>query len=759
MRDRKEIFKTLHASFSNGMVVVRNKEAGEWLKSKGLSVELTGASYSSGQTHHRKDQIFIDELLSIGFLTPSNAAVRSPEMKAYSSFGKEAIVFALRNELNEVVNFSAIRIFTQDYTPQYLNEDGIYPSYPHPLTEHLYITDTVLDAAILLESRLLGNRDAVISLYNGRMTDEMTNAINGLSNLKEIIVIPKKDGATETAAELIKSLLPAIHIHRIHLPESHSLNDMWVNYGLEGVQQLLNESNEQAEVIAPEQKESVLKRIAEGKLSYETSLGTYYVLGNLSTDLGNLKTTVHFEELNSKRKHRAKPDLYDRQQLVTFAKAISEAEGMDQSQVEADLLKLTDLLETYRDEQLEAEYGTKQKPQNLLPPEKEKEAIEFLSQPDLIQHIDKLIETSGIVGEESNRKMVFVIASTYKMLNPLHGLIQGTSGSGKSHLINAIAGLMPPEDVNDMSRITSKSLYNYTNNELMNKLIVIQDIDGVEDEKAMFGLRELQSSGYLKSSTTYKNKDGRNVSTIRTVHAKFASLIATTHAEIYFDNLSRSIVLGVNESEEQTKRIINYQNQVTAGIIDKMEQKKAKELIQNCMRTLKPYEVVNRFADKIHLPVEAKMLRRLNNHYQDFVKQITILHQYQRNKDEQGRLISTREDLKLACEILFDAIMWKIDELDSSLRQFFEQLKNYVKKQNGSGQYKFSTREVRQTFNLSRSQVDRYIQDLKHLEYIQIGEGSANKGYKYQISYWDDMAKIRQKVKDGLMSQIAQIKE
>ena len=137
MKDRKDIFRTLHASFSNGIRAAKSKEAQQWLKDKGLSVDLTGACFSSGQTHHRREQTFIDELLSVGFLVPSNAAVRSPELKAYTSFGKEAIVFALRNELNDVVNFYAIRISTKDQRAEYLNAEGIYPSYPHQLTERL----------------------------------------------------------------------------------------------------------------------------------------------------------------------------------------------------------------------------------------------------------------------------------------------------------------------------------------------------------------------------------------------------------------------------------------------------------------------------------------------------------------------------------------------------------------------------------------------------------------------------------------------
>ncbi|MDQ3190781.1 MAG: hypothetical protein M3Q58_04235 [Bacteroidota bacterium] len=557
--------------------------------------------------------------------------------------------------------------------------------------------------------------------------------------------------------QYLKNKNPQLRISEISLPENHSLNTMWLNYGLDGILSLLEE---RVIITNPDlfrTEISELNLIHEGKMSFKTSLGTYYILGQLPSDLGIMKVSIHFEETTSKRKHRNKIDLYDRAHVLNFSKAISEGEHLEQNDIEADLLKLTDLLEIHRDDQLELNQSTKRKSVNLLPPEKEREAIIFLSQPDLINRIDGLIQTSGIVGEESNRKMVFVIASTYKMLQPLHGLIQGTSGSGKTHLINAIASLMPSEDILNMTRVTSKSFYHYQKDELVNKLVLIQDIDGL-DEEAQYAFREMQSAGQVSSSTTYKDKFGNLLSTVKTVQASFASLVATTHAEIYYDNMSRSIVLGIDESEEQTHLIIVQQNKKIAGLIDGVAEVKARELLQNCIRTLKTYEVVNRYADKLLLPVEAKMLRRLNNHYQSFVCQITLLNQFQREQDEQGRLIATIEDLEQACEILFDAIMWKIDELDSSTRQFFEQLKNYVKKQSQGIQYKFSAREVRQEFNLSKSQMFRYMDEMKQLEYIHVAEGSANKGFKYKIAYWDDMDKTRQRIKNELMNQIRGLK-
>ncbi|TEB41017.1 hypothetical protein D0809_27665, partial [Flavobacterium circumlabens] len=123
---------------------------------------------------------------------------------------------------------------------------------------------------------------------------------------------------------------------------------------------------------------------------------------------------------------------------------------------------------------------------------------------------------------------------------------------------------------------------------------------------------------------------------------------------------------------------IAIQNKKIAGKGDNENEVQATQLLRNAMRVLKSYEVINPFADKLTLPLEAKMLRRLNSQFQNFVSQITILHQYQRKTDSKGRLISTKEDVKSAVDIFFTSIIIKVDELDKSTRQFFENLKGYV---------------------------------------------------------------------------------
>lgn len=553
----------------------------------------------------------------------------------------------------------------------------------------------------------------------------------------------------EMIREEIQKLKPNLPISVVTLPDGDTINETWLKYGTQGVAELIRSNT------PCERPQGGLIILNDYKISFEGNAGTYLVIGRLSMEMQNMKVALQIIDRKSRRKHRLKIDLFELAHVQFQCKELSEKQNLDYDTLEADLIKLTDLLEVYREEMFDAEVNpiAEQYSAKELTPRASEKAVEFLSKPNLLKNIDALLEQSGIIGEQENRMMLFVIASGYKMPYLLHALVQGTSGEGKSHLLNSIAQCIPQEDVMNTTRITKKSLYHYQDKELTNKLILIQDFDGL-DEEAQFAFREMQSAKFLTSSTVSKDQFGNVRGKLKQVNAHFASLTATTQAEVYYDNMSRSVVIGVDESLEQTLSIVQQQNKKIAGLIDTEKEQQAKELLRNAMRVLKSYVVINPYADKIMLPLEAKMLRRLNSQFQNFVSQITILHQFQRKTDSKGRLIATKEDIQKAVDIFFSAIMIKVDELDGSTRQFFEKMKQYIRKQPKGTTHRFTAREIRQEINISKSTNFKYFNSLLELEYIQAVEGSPNRGFKYLIAHWDDIEKLRTKVRSDLNRQL-----
>lgn len=817
-QERNIIFNKIHNSLLKGLKNVYSKIPQKWLADKALSSELTGAGFNAGQFHNDCNEGEIKLLIEINFRKYSRK--NSNGVDGYKTFGNYGILFPLKNRKGNIVNFYAIRLKTNPEEHSMLNGEGIYPAYPQEMATRLFITTDMIDSASVLESRVLQNRDAVIFIPSGKLLQQHLDAISRLTELQTIIWIFNNDKHQvnmKNTTQQLKSLIQRVPLRRVVIPENDNLNQIYLREGSTGIQKLLDSSElieevsevestplpimpietiqeEEVVIFSPpkstvetseEQNPALAEKweqkandflsgnsevnaidldnpkldiIHEHKIVFRRTLNNYYVLGSMTQDIGSLRITLMVEEVATERKERTKIDLYEKEQVLLYAQQISELYNQATEEVETDIALLTDLLEKFREAQLQqskTHFQSKTKAQTITP-EKQSDCVQFLRTKNFMKGIDELIQQAGVVGEESTRRLLFVIASTYKMSTPLHALVQGTSGSGKSHLINTIGECFPPEDVISMTRVTSKSFYHYTKDELVDKLLLIQDYDGL-DEEAQFAFRELQSAGNISSSTTYKDRYGNLMSAVKTVRSHFASLLATTKAEVYYDNMSRSMITGVDESDEQTKQIITHQNRKLAGIIDSREERKAKEFLQNCMRCIQPLEVVNPYADKVYLPIEAKMLRRLNSHYQAFVKQITILHQYQRKKDDRGRLIAEPEDLKLACEILFDAIMLKVDDLDSSLRQFYDRLKAYIIKvapNQKEKEFQFTQRDVRLALNISKTQCFRYFEELELLEYIQRSGGYSNRGFKYKIVFWDEMNKMRDKIQTELNKQL-----
>nr|WP_298656253.1 toprim domain-containing protein [uncultured Flavobacterium sp.] len=385
--------------------------------------------------------------------------------------------------------------------------------------------------------------------------------------------------------------------------------------------------------------------------------------------------------------------------------------------------------------------------------QKPSNAIDFLKRKHLLKNLNIEIGKAGIVGEENSRMLLFLIIISYLNKSPLHALVQGSSGSGKTHIISRIADLMPQEDVLRFTRITESSLYNWGEFDLFQKVVIIEDLDGLKED-ALYALREFISNQVLRSSVTIKDKKGNNKSSHKIVKGQFSSLSATTKGETYEDNMSRSFLIAVDESKEQTARIIEYQNKRNAGEIDLNEPNKAVNFIQSIVRHLKVYEVINPYATQLHLPEKVHKIRRLNEMYQAVIKQVTFLNQYQRKLTNNNQLITEIEDIEQATEVLFESIILKVDELDGSLRQFFERLKKHVKTENEE----FLQREIRQLFNISKTQLQRFINTLLELEYIKQSGGYNNKGIKYKIAYWDNHQKLRAEIKDFLYNQIQELK-
>ena len=768
---------TLTSMFSYFISALHNsKPARDYAISRSLEYSKLEIGYNTGQFHHVKDTAYLERLVDAGLLSVSLIR-NSKGVPTHTVFGRYSLVFALKNKVGQVSGLYFRSTVDEDKQKHYYLKEstGLYPQYPQPNAQVLILTESIIDAATLLQLPEITDQYSVLAAYGtNRLTAEHMNAIKGLNHLREIIFAFDSDDAghkatAKYAAQLKEQLPNVFTFSTLDLPckdvnetqQAHQ-KDIFVHLVEKRKPVLFSTEKENPkteETTAAKAKEtapaglsasSVLNTKNPFKIAYKTETANYYIQGGVSRMLDSMKVTLVVEHTKTLHKSRNKVDLYEDKQVEKLCKDTSEKLQLRKDLLESDIYKLTDLLDTFRETQTENQSESNE--DFIIPlTAKEKQQVEaFAKKPDLIKRLGELLGKAGIVGEEKNRIFLLIIAASYKMPETLHALIQGSSGSGKTRLLKQISDCIPKEKVTKLTRVSDKVLYNYPEKYFMNRLLCLEDIDGLSEE-AEFAFRELQSNGELNSATSSKLENGQIVAGQKTVKGPIASMACTTRGEIYEDNMSRVFLLAVDESYEQTRQIIHYQNQRAAGTIQEEQEHATKVFIQNFIRELKPFKVVNPYANKIHLPQEAHKIRRLNDLFQSFVKMITVLNQYQRSKDEKGRLITQIEDMQTAIGILFESIVLKVDELDGSLRQFYENLKKHVEKKSKS--YEFTRFEVKDATGLGKTQQHHYLNQLLEMEYVQ-QFGFANRGFKYKIVHWDNYSALRERIKKSLQSQL-----
>ncbi|MFA6925256.1 MAG: hypothetical protein WC223_13505 [Bacteroidales bacterium] len=481
------------------------------------------------------------------------------------------------------------------------------------------------------------------------------------------------------------------------------------------------------------------------------------ILGGVRLDgLDRLRITIKIEHQWRALRHNL--DLYNDMQTEKLVRRAAEKLEIGTSHISKALAELTTELEKYRLEQI-AMKKEKQETCKALTAEQIKEATTFLQSDNLLQATNDYIGKSGVIGEEYNRILMYIIFTSRKREHPLHIISLGSSGTGKTYLQEKVGELIPEENKVEITTLSDNAFYYFGQQELQNKLILIEDLDGAEN--VMYPLRELQSKKRISKTVAHKDTRGNTRTVHLTVEGPVSVAGCTTKESIYEDNANRSFLIYPDESKEQDERIMEYQRKLSAGTINTGEQQKIKELLQNSQRILQPITVRNPYAEYLKIPEEVFKPRRTNSHYLQFIEAITFYKQYQREQKpdaETGELYieTTLEDINEANKLMKEILLRKSDELSGACRNYFEKLKLYLI---GQQQKNITNREISQKLRIPLTTVKRYHLDLLNSGYLKRISQKENKAYHYEIVSYEEYKQLKANIETILDKQLEELKK
>lgn len=485
------------------------------------------------------------------------------------------------------------------------------------------------------------------------------------------------------------------------------------------------------ELLSSPKNERLVQKHPE-KIIFNGRYHRFEILGHLPYDLADLSVMIVLIDDQNARKVRRKINLFSQEQILAWCAELSEELFQDPSEFEQDIFLLADLLEKFREDKLFIPEVIPVKAARI-PAGVRKAAMKILRSKNLFEQLDQLLLQAGIAGEEKNRLPLFLVALSYKFSDGLHAIIQGSSGSGKSHLMNTIATCFPHEDVISFTRISSKSLFHQSDQVLDKKLLLIQDYDGLEGS-ARFALRELQSAHKISQQLTMHDRHVGIISKHHCIQASFSSIMATTHYHLYKDNVSRSLVFVMDESAGQTQKVIEGQCLFSTDNTNKKLSLNAQHILQAVTFLLQPKKVLNEFASAIHFPTEITEYRRIHSQLLKLFSVVTWIKQFSIKDSAENILYTSKTDLQDCIQIFGDVLFNTLEIEQPGIIDFKMIIEKYL--QNLSlKRNRFYASEISSAFNLSRSTICRKLDLLVQCGHARVIAGNRKSGFVYSLTH------------------------
>jgi DNA primase catalytic core len=375
-------------------------------------------------------------------------------------------------------------------------------------------------------------------------------------------------------------------------------------------------------------------------------------------------------------------------------------------------------------------------------------ALALLRDPKLLDRILEDFERCGIVGEQTNTLVGYLAAVSRKLDDPLAIIIQSTSAAGKSSLMDAILAFVPEEQRIKYSAMTGQSLYYLGDCDLQNKVLAIVEEEGAE--RASYALKLLQSEGELTIASTGKDpQSGRMVTQEYHVEGPVMIMLTTTAIDIDEELLNRCIVLTVDESREQTRRIHELQREARTltGLRRKLDKTAILAAHRNAQRLLRPLRVVNPFAQRLTFLNDRTRTRRDHEKYLTLIDTIAFLHQYQRQAKPAPNAASgatyievTVEDIAAANRIAGEVLGRSLDELPPQTRRLLLLIDEFVSRECRRlklvrADFRFTRRDVREHTGWTDFQVRVHLDRLMQMEYVLSHRGRRGQSFVYELLY------------------------
>lgn len=672
-----------------------------------------------GYSNGRLSQILNDpalkaQLIELGILTPKGAERLTG-----------CLIFPIYGITGAIVDFWCVPPSPAQGTARFLLNRPIefWNIAAAKLSSVQYVVVNPIDGFALLEAGF-GN---VIGFYPDRGQPQ----VDGLGSLgvQRLVIVLGDNSESEILAPKIRALLKPFNAEVIMLPKSSGPNDFIVTRGVKALSEaIVAATHHVAAVSIPN-----MRPLPDG---FVLPIGNLrYTVNGLEKTKRQLKASLRVE-----RGEKLWADTFDLNQArprKEFVGEVARVMGEAIDRLEADMNKLMEACE------VRLAQPDLVLPDSFVEPVPEgdrREAEVFGKDPRLIELIIADFHELGIVGEEFNILLSYLVMTSRKMDEPLSVTFQSTVGVGKSYLADRTRELCPPEDLFYASHLSGKALYHLAQTALRNKFMAFEEQAGMK--QAMQSVRMLLSSGGLTTKTATRDQaSGRLQTESKRVEGPVAMLLPDSDPNSDRESRSRFIVSSMDETKEQTRAI--HARQLQQHTLDGLAADKNKKAI------LRRHHAFQRLLQTLWVcvpdPAKIRCMDDRLNSRRDFPKilrlvmAIAFLRQFQKEIiQREGRNCIEVDDYDMALAMPLVRRLFStrnLREVSKPSRDLLTALHQMQVAAASKESFTFTRRQVREYSGMANTSLHRCLRELEEFEMVVRDTSTRRRPFRYTLDW------------------------
>ncbi len=694
--------------------LLSNEKALEYLKSRGLKNPQIwsrfGIGFADGTLLEKLGKSHKESLKETGILRERGA-----------EHFKNCLTFPIYDDFGIVVGLYGRHISKQS------NIKHIYLSGKHKgvfnrkaskvYPDELILTESVIDALSLIE---LGFENVQCTYGTNGFTKEHLKVLKE-DEVKRVVIAFDNDEAGKKASKQLKEILlkEGFEIKVVYPLVGKDWNDSLLKGKTKGA---ISQFIKNAEITG-EQKEEIHVKKENDHWYFTIDDLLYRLSGVKEVFITHLKVVV--KAVFNDDFFVDTVDLCAFRSRSSFASHLSGKFGVEASRIERDLLHILEYLEKEREKNLSPE---KEKERELTESEIDL-GMKLLKSSNLFKQIVEDMNLLGYVGEDLNKQLMYLCASSRKMDDPISVLLTAQSASGKSYLVDIVKKLIPYDEVISATSLSDQAL-NYIE-DLVHKFLVFGE--SMHNDTVDHQIREMLSDKELSRLVVAKDeKTGKLTGKPMKKKVVVASVMSTTSHKINPENASRYFLMNTDETVEQTRRIHESQRKKYSFERQHLKKNVIPNIIQKhhiAQKLLKKRIIINPFGKYLDFPTNLMRLRRDHDRFIDLIATVCFLRQYQKKVKENNGIFYIEcclKDYEIAYEIMVKGVLSStLSDIPKGAIMLYEETRNWVKKKARSEGLKveqttFNQRELRGYTGLGADTVRKYIKVLVMYEYLEL---------------------------------------